>query len=1009
MGKIYSQVLLIFVYSILLNPLLVASNEYDLGLEQFRKAQSGNAQAQFDEGRRAYNIWAQNGQKSAYDESIHWLTKAVHQGHEDAKALLHDLTNKDSSTTTISNIKPSTQNNNIEEDLFAPESNIEQFFYDDRDINDYIDTYLKERLGTFTYAPHSKFLLMSSEKNETILSHEDQKSYLVAVTSAVDTLGQRNIQAYNNIQLSSLPIDNFLNKEKQDKGVKERELEEAVHNLRKEFTLDTLEKLLGEFQSSDIKNYLEKIKNNWAQGLTDPIKQQTLEDLESKLREVSLEERKDVFDELMPVLSKYKEVHTRILFPFNLSQMHWLLGEIYIHKLNNAYNGIVQVHDPMGKGEINNIHFNTLKESIEARLRFYDPNTQQLIIKSVKSPFKQRQYDGHSCGVIIVEDLLRRIEGRPLDGLSSEKPGELRLSHINRMDPFPNMQAFVVRNKERINKLKHFNTITSLAYENLRSEYDLQNNNSIISSQKDKILRKRKREELDTDFDTQPDNLPVKKLAILHPKKLKNGENVKQEEENNTPLSQISSVIFLSDHAQHVAYLENAFKTVKNKILVTNYGNLYSRLLETHLFKSLIPEARNRGVTIYFRLNFSEESNNVNYDPIPKSVENYFYKHNIDASKIVTHAKILMIDDKIFAIGSYNWLSDLTAPLKFRSFNRTIVYTGNDETYYDLKEQVWRILRYYVKKEVGEFSDYAYMEAYRFKRFSKYNDSQEIDLDARSKLIYIPTIDEHRLELLDIFRKVKTRIIILSPFVAKDGLQTYQRDFVIPLLQTVLAENRSIYFVCLPKFKYLAEKYLSTLRDKYSNLLHLLTFENIHAKTLIMDGNLIAEGSFNWLCAARDELYFSHKHEATFMLEGPEAAKQIRAFYQTPVGKELIKKFGSSKIVIKSQEENYAHTQKVDAATRIKLRNQYFINQKANVTKDLWINFPFWYQSADYTRTSLIYGKFFEIMASNRPDKKGYCLRINGDYLYKGKDILYFPTIPKAKEAAYNIWLQMYE
>ena len=211
------------------------------------------------------------------------------------------------------------------------------------------------------------------------------------------------------------------------------------------------------------------------------------------------------------------------------------------------------------------------------------------------------------------------------------------------------------------------------------------------------------------------------------------------------------------------------------------------------------------------------------------------------------------------------------------------------------------------------------------------------------------------------------------------------------------------------RFKYLAEKYLSTLRDKYSNLLHLLTFENIHAKTLIMDGNLIAEGSFNWLCAARDELYFSHKHEATFMLEGPEAAKQIRAFYQTPVGKELIKKFGSSKIVIKSQEENYAHTQKVDAATRIKLRNQYFINQKANVTKDLWINFPFWYQSADYTRTSLIYGKFFEIMASNRPDKKGYCLRINGDYLYKGKHILYFPTIPKAKEAAYNIWLQMYE
>ncbi len=62
--------------------------------------------------------------------------------------------------------------------------------------------------------------------------------------------------------------------------------------------------------------------------------------------------RKDVFDELMPLLLTKDIAYVRILFPYNISQIHWLTGEILIHKNSNTYILEIYAHDPYGTGQM---------------------------------------------------------------------------------------------------------------------------------------------------------------------------------------------------------------------------------------------------------------------------------------------------------------------------------------------------------------------------------------------------------------------------------------------------------------------------------------------------------------------------------------------------------------------------------------------------------------------------------------------------------------------------------
>jgi hypothetical protein len=122
------------------------------------------------------------------------------------------------------------------------------------------------------------------------------------------------------------------------------------------------------------------------------------------------------------------------------------------------------------------------------------------------------------------------------------------------------------------------------------------------------------------------------------------------------------------------------------------------------------------------------------------------------------------------------------------------------------------------------------------------------------------------------------------------------------MLNKALHKNVHIYFVCrsddpqLDRFRYY-------LRDLLvSPFMHLVTIPKVHLKTVVVDDELIAEGSFNWLSASRDEESDAHNHEVTLVLDGEGSAEAIHNFYTSPVGQEITRM--SPRATIAVQEES---------------------------------------------------------------------------------------------------------
>jgi hypothetical protein len=477
----------------------------------------------------------------------------------------------------------------------------------------------------------------------------------------------------------------------------------------------------------------------------------------------------------------------------------------------------------------------------------------------------------------------------------------------------------------------------------------------------------------------------------------------------NEDLDPYENVRRLTTPQEHVEALEDAFSRASKTILVTNYGNLYSSILRTNLFQNLIPAARQKNVKIYLRCNYDTHRER-SHEPISSAVRDYLDFYGINVAWTQTHAKIVAVDHELVMMGSYNWLTDLTSP--YPSLNSSLVYEGRQT--YEMTERIWEVLKYYRNKEFSEENKANYKKAYLFKRDPLKQESNTYTLKNGSKLTYVPLIDEHRYNLLELFEKVTQRIVILSPFVSLDGVNTYQRDFVRSLLTTVLRKNIEVCFVCLPEHESKIRSFLDPLLGLYPTL-KLLTYPHLHAKTAIVDDKLIAEGSFNWLCAARDEVYRSHKHEATLVCEGPTASKFIIDFYKTELGKSILRRFSDERFSQAYRKRRRTQTDlkaelfpKIKRQRLISLKStkdrEFFVHRKEEIKEDMWVHHPFWVNySGEYIY--LIYKQYLEIMSGKPFNRAGYCVRVNKQqYITNGPEISYFKTPLEAKKAAYSIW-----
>jgi len=275
-------------------------------------------------------------------------------------------------------------------------------WYQDNDINTVLTAYLH---SNDWLVPQKRFLLT------------DRLPCIVAITPAVDTSGSTPIQYFldKNHQVSN-SLSTIL------KEICERNLIQQLSSCQKSKRNALIKKLFP--KEKDVET-IKAIASALEEAKFDVMQ------LRNKIRELDAKnERADVFDEIMPAFMIGAVAHARILCPMSLSQRHWVLYEIVLTRNQLKYDITVTAHDPYGNGEVGNKELSLLQIALTKRITNFHQGIQpDITITANKSSFPPRQHpaDKTSCGVIIIPDILSRIEGKPLGGDAPYPAGALSL------------------------------------------------------------------------------------------------------------------------------------------------------------------------------------------------------------------------------------------------------------------------------------------------------------------------------------------------------------------------------------------------------------------------------------------------------------------------------------------------------------------------------------------------------------------------------------------------------
>ncbi|WP_207385068.1 cell envelope integrity protein TolA, partial [Legionella fairfieldensis] len=252
---------------------------------------------------------------------------------------------------------------------------------------------------------------------------EHKNTFLVALTPPVDQES-----------LHSTAIDYFLNKTKQCIS--------DAHVLTNKLNHDTLATLQALPNNEEQIHLLKETLQSSIGAKSDNIYPTLLAHLQAhefnreRLKEAydkAWDDLHDVFDEVMPSLLNKPGLAVKILFPYlsgerlNNIDGHWLTGEIQIRRKSNHYQIEMTAHDPFGGGQIKPDIANDLQASIAKRMaeciaKIHPAEKPTFTFAAIQSTyFSCRQLDKVSCGVIAVEELMKRLEGHSLDGVQYKK------------------------------------------------------------------------------------------------------------------------------------------------------------------------------------------------------------------------------------------------------------------------------------------------------------------------------------------------------------------------------------------------------------------------------------------------------------------------------------------------------------------------------------------------------------------------------------------------------------
>lgn len=326
----------------------------------------------------------------------------------------------------------------------------------------------------------------------------------------------------------------------------------------------------------------------------------------------------------------------------------------------------------------------------------------------------------------------------------------------------------------------------------------------------------------------------------------------------------------LTTYAEHIQLLQSALREAKKTILITSFDINHETLQKANLYH-LMSTASARGVSIYIYYNDQK--------PVNNNIVEFFKLNNVAYAETFTHSKILAVDKRLVAAGSFNWLSGIDT--RYQESEEGSFYLRDEKVCEVLIQDIWNHIKYYRNRQFGNLR--------RVRRFDQNHDnhcSPAYDLGNKTELTYLPSLHEHCGFFQSVFEHARQRIIVCSPFIST--ARQYLADIDSRVLQAAISRGVEIYFICSSESPSLNDfnNYLNELR---STKIHLISMSNIHLKTIIVDENIITEGSFNWLSASRSMSSDYHNHEQTLVIKGDMTQKLIDHFFQTRVGETILK------------------------------------------------------------------------------------------------------------------------
>lgn len=331
----------------------------------------------------------------------------------------------------------------------------------------------------------------------------------------------------------------------------------------------------------------------------------------------------------------------------------------------------------------------------------------------------------------------------------------------------------------------------------------------------------------------------------------------------------------------HKRHLLKSLRNARKSVLIASYGLYINALENKDLFDLFGMLARKNVVIDLYGKNFD-----VNNRKLDKTLSGLLGISQLGFYAINNHSKIIIIDNKILYLGSFNWLERAANP----SENVSIKISG--QCAQPIIEAYKAYLRKYFvmhREDNGTFGDTHEQFSDLFSTDPRYRSKQVVYRNPSQKkngFTLLTTPDQHYHFMTSAIRSAQRYVEIHSPFVANAERQKRQGRSVVtlnPLADRLIKKDifqlsragkkLAIYYTREQDTDILAEHLSSYI--PYGHVTYTQV-PNFHHKILVVDGQKIAIGSWNWLSADLEVAPDANNdYNTSLLIEGPDATEII--------------------------------------------------------------------------------------------------------------------------------------